>query len=77
MDMDQAAVFLAGSILTVIGFLVIIGGVLIVNNLIAKYWKPWGWTFLSWAHPEPARFMTHEEAARVAPVMKDENGKPN
>ena len=60
MDMDQAAVFLAGSILTVIGFLVIIGGVLIVNNLVAKYWKSWGWKFMTW-HTEPARFMTQEE----------------
>jgi len=62
MDMDQAAVFLAGSVLTVLGFLVILGGILIGNNLIAKYWKSWGWkwmpTYLE--HPQP-RFMTNEE----------------
>ena len=40
MDMDQAAVWLAGSILTVMGFVVIIIGILIVNNLLHKYWKP-------------------------------------
>ena len=40
MDMDQAAVFLAGSILTALGFLVIIGAVVIVNNILHKYWKP-------------------------------------
>ena len=74
MDMDQAAVFLAGSILTVLGFLIILGGVLIANNLIAKYWKTWGWTFMSW-NPEPTRFMTQEEAARVAPILKEEDGK--
>lgn len=62
MDMDQAAVWLAGSILTVLGFLVILGGILVANNLVAKYWKSWGWTFLSWHHPEPIRFMTEEEA---------------
>ena len=73
--MDQAAVFLAGSILTVIGFLVIIGGILIVNNLIAKYWKPWGWTFFAWVHHEPQRFMTDEEAARVAPHLEAEDKK--
>jgi hypothetical protein len=39
MDMDQAAVFLASSILIAIGSIVIISGVLIVNNLIAKYWE--------------------------------------
>jgi len=75
MDMDQAAVFLAGSVLTVLGFLIILGGILIANNLIAKYWKPWGWTFFAWANPEPTRFMTHEEVEKVAPVLKEENGK--
>ena len=75
MDMDQAAVFLAGSILTVMGFLVILGGVLIANNLVAKYWKSWGWSWMpTWAH-EPSRFISDEEAARVAPVLKEEDGK--
>lgn len=75
MDMDQAAVWLAGSILTVLGFLVILGGVLIANNLVAKYWKSWGWQWMpAWTH-ESQRFMTHEEAARVAPVLKEEDGK--
>ena len=70
MDMDQAAVFLAGTILTALGFLVGLGAVLIANNLIAKYWKSWGWTFMSW-HQEPTRFMTQEEAARVAPSFEE------
>lgn len=77
MDMDQAAVFLAGSVLTVLGFLVIIGGVLIVNNLVAKYWKSWGWQWMpTWVNEHTnTRFMTHEEAARVAPTLKEEDGK--
>ena len=70
MDMDQAAVFLAGSILTALGFLVGLAAVLIANNLVAKYWKSWGWTFMNWHH-EPTRFMTHEEAARVAPSFDE------
>jgi len=40
MDMDQAAVFLAGSILTMMGFIVVIIGLVIINNIINKYWKP-------------------------------------
>jgi hypothetical protein len=40
MDIDQAAVWLSGSILTTLGFLVIIGGIIIVNNLLHRYWKP-------------------------------------
>ena len=65
MDMNQAAVFLAGSILTVLGFLIVLVGVLVGNNLVAKYWKSWGWKFSPtyWEHQEP-RFMTEEEYAK-------------
>jgi hypothetical protein len=60
MDMDQAAVFLAGSILTMMGFIVIVMGIIVVNNLIDKYWKDLGW--FKWnLHPEPQRFATPEE----------------
>ena len=73
MDMDQAAVWLAGSILTVLGFLVILGGILIANNLVATYWKSWGWKWTpNWA-PEPTRFMTQEEVEKIAPTLKEEN----
>jgi len=58
MDMDQAAVFLAGSILTMMGFIVIVMGIIVINNLIAKYWKNLGW--FNW-HTEPTRFATPEE----------------
>ena len=40
MDMDQAAVFLAGSILTAIGGVVIVAAVVAVNNILHRYWKP-------------------------------------
>jgi hypothetical protein len=72
MDMDQAAVFLAGSVLTVIGFLVILGGILVANNLIAKYWQSWGWKFIPdyMNHPTP-KFMTQEEADKIAPHLDD------
>ncbi len=71
MDMDQAAVFLAGSVLTALGFLVILGAILVANNLIAKYWKSWGWTFMSWAHMEPQRFMTPEEETKIPPTLDE------
>ena len=77
MDMDQAAVFLAGSILTVIGFLVIVGGILVVNNLVAKYWKSWGWHMMpGWVHESGnTRFMTQEEEAKIAPHLDEEQAK--
>jgi hypothetical protein len=40
MDMDQAAVFLAGSILTALGFVVVVIGLVVINNIISRYWKP-------------------------------------
>ena len=71
--MDQAAVFLAGSVLTALGFLVILGAVLVANNLIAKYWKSWGWQWMpTWVNEHNnARFMTPEEAVKIAPEFDD------
>jgi hypothetical protein len=43
MDIDQSAVFLAGSILTALGFIVIVIAAVIINNIIHKYWKSFGW----------------------------------
>jgi hypothetical protein len=40
MDMDQAAVFLAGSVLTALGFIVVVIGLVVINNIISRYWKP-------------------------------------
>ena len=40
MNMESAAIFMAGSILVTLGFLVIVIGIITVNNLIDKYWKP-------------------------------------
>jgi hypothetical protein len=43
MTMDQAAVFLAASILICMGLCIITCGILIVNNLFATYWKSVKW----------------------------------
>lgn len=40
MDMMQAAIFLSGAILTTLGFVTVVIGVVLVNNIIHKYWKP-------------------------------------
>lgn len=71
MDMDNAAVFLAGTILYALGFIIILIGVIIANNLIHKYWKSFGWTFMGWMHQEPSRFLTHEEAEKIAPTLDE------
>ena len=40
MDMDQAAVFLAGSVLFALGIVILVIGCVVVNNVIHKFWKP-------------------------------------
>lgn len=43
MSMDQAAVWLSGSILVMLGLIVIVIGILIINNLFYKHWKSINW----------------------------------
>ena len=66
MDMDQAAVFLAGSILTMMGFVIVVIGIVIINNIIHKYWKPVRiFTSDSWNMNPPGRFM-HEHEVQMS-----------
>jgi hypothetical protein len=68
--MDQAAVFLAGSILTMLGFIVVIAGVVVINNIIHKYWKPVKiFSADSWHVNPPHRFAMPEELEKNTPVL--------
>ena len=40
MNLEQAAIFLTGGILTMLGFIVIVIGIVVINNILHKYWKP-------------------------------------
>lgn len=71
MDMDTAAVFLAGSILYALGFLVILVAVVIANNIIKKHWQSFGWKFFpTWINEHNARFASQEELNRIAPTLE-------
>ena len=71
MDMDQAAVFLAGSILTMLGVIVVVGGVVIINNIVHKYWKSFGWKFFPAYWDQPHRFADqHEVDKSIDPKLK-------
>jgi hypothetical protein len=66
MDMDQAAVWLAGSILTTLGFVVVIAGIIAINNILHRYWKPVRiFTSDSWNLNPPVRFVTPEDIAEI------------
>ena len=56
--MDQAAVWLAGSILFALGMVAIVAGIVAVNNIISKYWKPVKiFTVDSWNFNPPPRYV--------------------
>jgi hypothetical protein len=40
MSLEQSANFLTGSILLMLGFVIVCAGILVINNIIHKYWKP-------------------------------------
>ena len=68
MDLDNAAAFMLGTIGYGAGVLVMIAVVVVINNIIAKYWKPI--QFFKWAEHPATRFATEEEIARIAPEFK-------
>ena len=71
--MDQAAVFLAGSILTALGFIVVVAAIVAVNNIISKYWKPVRiFSADSWNLNPPVRYATDDELAKIAPKLEKE-----
>ena len=71
MDMDQAAVFLAGSILTALGFIVVVAAIVAINNIVAKYWKPVRiFSADSWNLNPPVRYATEDELAKIAPKLE-------
>jgi hypothetical protein len=72
MDMDQSAVFLAGSILFALGIVVIVAAIVTINNILSKYWKPVRiFTADSWHFNPPSRYATEEELARIAPHLDE------
>jgi hypothetical protein len=71
MDIEVASTFLAGGVLVVAGFIVIVAGVCAINNIIHKFWKPVkiftddSWSLNTGRFVEPE--ITKEEAKVVFP----------
>jgi len=71
MNMDQSAVFLAASILIMMGLIVIVAGAVLINNIIHKYWKSFGWKFFPMWMDQPQRFAeSHEVDKSIDPKLK-------
>jgi hypothetical protein len=76
MDIDNAAQILAGSILTGLALVVAIITIVVINNILHKYWKPVRmFTDDSFSHYNtPKRFINPDEMEKVPPSL-DNNGK--
>jgi hypothetical protein len=72
MDMDQSAVFLAGSILTALGMIVFVIALVVINNIIHKYWKPLGWFKWSESMFGPVHYVEQE---KIPPSLEPEGTK--
>jgi hypothetical protein len=71
MDIDKSAVFLAGSVLIMLGVIIIVAGSVVINNMLHKYWKPIRiFTADSWqpfGGTSFPRYATEDELAKIAP----------
>ncbi len=82
--MDQSAVFLAGSVLTMMGLIVIIAGAIVINNLLYKFWKPVRvFTVDSFSlfggnqNGHSKVFVTQEELQRITPILEEMQTEKN
>jgi hypothetical protein len=63
MGITEASIFLTSTLLISVGIVVIVGGVLVVNNMIHRWWKPFNWTVIpnTWKEVASSRFHDEEK----------------
>ena len=76
MEMDKLAIFFAGSILITLGTVVIAIGVIVINNLIYKFWKPVTWFKYQYKHvyfdPKTGeQFSTSDKDEKIEPHLEE------
>ena len=59
--------FLASSVLIMLGLIVIVAGSVVINNILARFWKPVSLFTTDSFNGIPSRYATEEELARTAP----------
>lgn len=72
MEVDQMARILAGSILLMLALVVLVIGVVVINNIIHKYWRNLGW-FNTWFTPSRYEIISDEQYAKL--VEQEKNKK--
>ena len=74
--MNQAAFFLAGSIIVALGFIIICAGIIVVNNLLNQYWKPvqlFKWVEYKDSHNYPTHDELEKMVDKIIEQRKDKN----
>jgi hypothetical protein len=72
MDMDMSATFFAGSILVMMGFVVIIAGIVLINNIFHNYWKP---VKIFWPSASPYEEAKEDKDEKTYPLRKSQQLK--
>jgi len=74
MNMDQAAVWLAGCILISLGVVVLVVAAIVINQILHKYWKPVRiFTPESWNINPPIRYATPEEMEKLTTKLDEKD----
>jgi hypothetical protein len=46
MGITEASIFLTSTLLVCVGVIVVVGGAIVVNNMIHRWWKPLSWSIV-------------------------------
>lgn len=65
MDLDTASVFLTGSIIYGLGLIALTIAVVVINNILFKFWKKFEMFTLPKSSDEQLRFVTEQEMAMI------------
>lgn len=83
MDMNQAAVFLSGSILTVLAVVILVAGIVVINNILHRYWKSVrmftadSWTLFGNNNQQSLHIVTQEEYEQIVKHIRDKEKDKN
>jgi hypothetical protein len=75
MDVDNAAYFLASTILFAVGVIVLCLALILLNNIFARFWKPVKLTSLEPLFNHEARFMQESKIEPTVDVKNSANIK--
>jgi len=70
MDVDNAAYFLASTILFAVGMIILCLALILLNNIFAKFWKPVKLTMLEPIFNHEGRFV---QESKVEPTVEVKN----